>query len=103
MSVYEDRVVKLSDLVADDGAIEGQTFIGCHIKGPAVIWAIESTMSNCNLGGPDGNSVFWEVDPGQRPQIVGAIVCKRCNFERCTFQAVGFAGPPELREVFLAA
>ena len=43
---YEDRVIKITDLVGDDGLLDGFTFIGCHIKGPAVIWLAGSTLSN---------------------------------------------------------
>lgn len=102
MALYEDRVVKITELAGDNGVIENQTFIGCHIKGPAVIIGLEnSAITNSNLGGPDINALFWEIPPS-RPTIVGAIACKNCTFEKCTFQAVGFAGPPELRQQLAA-
>jgi hypothetical protein len=90
-----DRVVHLSQLAGEKGLLDGITFIGCDIKGPAVLVLQACTLSNCNLGGPSPDAVLWEV-PATRSVIVGAILAARCVFEKCTFMNIGIAGPPEL-------
>jgi hypothetical protein len=60
---YEDRVIKITDLVGDDGLLDGFTFIGCHIKGPAVIWLAGSALSN-NVLSDTADAVLWDILPG---------------------------------------
>jgi hypothetical protein len=92
---YQDRVVRLSELVGDKlpPIIEGFTFDGCHIMGPAVV-ALEATtpgsggMSNCTFDGePDG--LFVQLAPDQQ-QVIGAILLKDCQFDTCRFRGIGF-------------
>ena len=89
---YEDRVIKITDLVGDDGLLDGFTFIGCHIKGPAVIWLAGSTLSN-NVLSDTADAVLWDILPG-RQRITGAVIAKGCTFERCTFVNIGLSAPP---------
>jgi hypothetical protein len=90
---YEDRVIKITDLVGDDGLLDGFTFIGCHIKGPAVIWLAGSTLSN-NVLSDTADAVLWDILPG-RQRITGAVIAKGCTFERCTFVNIGLSAPPD--------
>jgi hypothetical protein len=101
---YVERVVRLSELVDDRGVLEGCAFDRCHITGPAIIGVTgKTTVKDCNLGGPTAEAVLWEFDPSLRPVVVGVLVCKDCTFDGCSFQNVGFAGPPELIQMFRAA
>jgi hypothetical protein len=92
---YEDRVIRVAELAGEKGVIENARFVGCDIKGPAVIIVRDSTLSNSNLGGPSADAVLWEISPA-RTVVVGAILAQGCVFDRCTFMNIGFAGPPEL-------
>lgn len=92
---YRDRVIRITELAGDRGVIENARFIGCDIKGPGVIVLKDSTLSDSNLGGPSADAVLWEIPP-TRPVVVGAILAQGCEFDRCTFMNIGFAGPPDL-------
>jgi hypothetical protein len=92
---YQDRVVRLADLVGDKlpPVIEGFTFDGCHIIGPAVVAFQASApgaggMANCSFDG-DVDGLFVQLAPEQE-QVVGAILLKDCQFDRCRFQGIGF-------------
>jgi hypothetical protein len=92
---YQERVVRLSELVGDrmPPVIEGFTFDGCHIVGPAVV-ALEATspgsggMSNCTFDG-EPDALFVQLAPEQE-QVIGAVLLKDCQFDNCRFQGVGF-------------
>ena len=94
-SHYQDRVVRLHELLPDSGPpiIDGFTFDGCHILGPALVVLQASApgsggMTNCTFDGPlDGICV--QLAPDQE-QVIGAVLLKDCFFDRCRFQAVGF-------------
>jgi hypothetical protein len=97
---YRNQVIKLADLVAEDGRLEGFTFVGCHIKGPAVVGLLSGTrVEHCNLGGPNADALLWEL-PNNRRIVVGAIGAIDCTFEECTFVGIGFTGPPDLIAAF---
>jgi len=94
-SHYQDRVVRLHELLPDSGppVIDGFTFDGCHIQGPAVVTLHASgpgtaQITNCNFDG-DPNGLFIQLAPEQ-DHLIGAIVLKDCRFDRCRFQGVGF-------------
>jgi hypothetical protein len=91
---YEDQVVKITDLVGDDGILDGVSFLGCQIKGPAIVWPGSSALRECNLGGPGPDAVLWEA-PRSGTVLVGVIIAKNCTFERCTFLNIGFVMPPD--------
>ena len=92
---YKDRVIRLCELVAENGVLTSVRFDHCDIKGPAVVVLQDSTLSHSNLGSPSADAILWEI-PLSRPVVVGAILAKDCVFDRCTFFNVGFAGPPTL-------
>ena len=78
----------------NDHRIQGYIFVGCEIHGPAILgfggtWSI----TNCDLGVPSLDAIFWEVPP-TRQEVVGPIMVIDCTFDHCTFRGVGFAGPP---------
>lgn len=94
---YEDRVVRISELVEVDGLLEGFTFERCHIDGPAIIVPSgHATLTKCSLG-PSLDAVLWEIPP-TRPAVVGAIEARDCVFDGCEFRNVGLAGPPDFVE-----
>ena len=92
---YQDRVVRLAELVGDKmpPVIEGFTFDGCHIVGPAMVH-LEATspgaggMTNCTFDGPP-DELFVQLAPEQE-RLRGAILLKDCQFDRCRFQGIGF-------------
>jgi hypothetical protein len=45
-------------------------------------------MTNCRMDG-ELDALFVQLAPGQE-QIIGAIQLKDCQFDKCTFQGVGF-------------
>ena len=99
---FRDDVVRVASLTVTSPLISGLTFSNCQIIGPAVLALMGGVeISHCVFEG-DVNSIFWEV-PHSRPLVFGAVGVRDVVFSRCTFQAVGFAGPPELREMFQAA
>jgi hypothetical protein len=94
---FEGGVVRLCDLVSDEGRLSDYTFIDCQIKRPAILWLDSSVMTNNNLGGPV-DALLWEVPVGR--VVIGPVLVINCTFERCTFERVGFAGPPALIQNF---
>lgn len=96
--IYQERVVRLCELAGDEGALDGFEFTGCQVKGPAVLVPRGGvSITNSNLGGPSQDALLWEI-PRSRPVVVGAIPVTNCAFDGCTFERVGFAGPPEFIE-----
>lgn len=97
-----DDVVRIASLTVTSPQINGMTFVNCQIIGPAVLALLEGVeMSHCTFEA-DVNALFWEV-PASRPVVYGAVGLTNVVFSRCVFQAIGFAGPPELRQMFEAA
>jgi hypothetical protein len=99
---YEDRVLRIGELLVADGppVLEGFTFVGCHIQGPAVLLLQgNSVLTNNTFDAPSLDALFWEIPP-KRPAVVGAVLALNCHFERCRMEGIGFAGPAELRALF---
>jgi hypothetical protein len=96
---YRGRVVRLCELVGDDGVLDGFVFEDCEIMGPAVVSLQgKGSLVNSDLGGP-ADALLWEV-PLSRPTVIGAILALNCTFEACRFRGVGFAGPPDFVSKF---
>lgn len=94
-----NEVVSITSLAVTSPLIQGYTFINCRIVGPAVLAVLsEVSIEHCHFEA-DINSLFWEVDPATRPTVYGAVGIQDVSFSNCTFQAIGFAGPRELREL----
>jgi hypothetical protein len=96
---HEREPIRLCELVAGDGVLDGHTFVECHIKGPAILALLgEPVLTDCDFGG-DASQILWEVDTKTRPSVVGVIVADHCTFVGCVFEGVGFAGDHELIEL----
>jgi hypothetical protein len=98
---YRNDVVRLADLTVNSSTIDGITFVGCQILGPAVLVPISSTIVGCTWDAPDVNALFWEI-ASDRPVVVGAIAAVGCTFSSCKFSEVGLAGGRDLREQFVS-
>ncbi len=94
---YVREVVRMPLLAGDEGVVRDMAFEGCDIKGPAVLVPQGSTIEHSTFRG-DADALFWEI-PRERSRVIGAVLVERCIFTGCTFENVGFAGPPE----FIAA
>jgi hypothetical protein len=90
---YEDRVVRLADLVGSGTVLDGFTFVGCQVNGPALILPRDSVFASNDFDSPTPDALLWEIAP-ERPEVVGVIEVTNCTFERCRFAHVGIAGPP---------
>lgn len=102
-STYDSEVIRLADLATTGHELVGYTFTNCLILGPGLLAVGGTTeLSNCDLGGPNLDALFWVVTP-EREVIVGPVLATDCRFLGCRFQGVGFAGPPELRDKLLTA
>jgi hypothetical protein len=92
---YEERVLRIHQLLADDPILSGFTFVGCLISGPAVLVVQPgSTIIGCRFDTTDLEALLWEI-PDSRSRVIGAIAVVDCYFERCTFKDIGFAGVVE--------
>ena len=97
---YEDRVLRITELVDIDGLLDGFTFINCEISGPAIIIPSGSQITGADTGAP-ANAFLWEIPLVEgRLQKVGAILAQNCVFERCRFRNVGLAGPTDFVREF---
>jgi hypothetical protein len=99
---YEDRVVRLAELVDGGTVLDGFTFVGCQISGPAVILPRDSVFASNNFSSPNPDALLWEIPP-KRTEVVGVIEVRNCTFERCQFSNVGIAGPPKVVKHFRAS
>jgi hypothetical protein len=99
---YEDRVVRLCELVGTGTVLEGFTFVGCQVEGPAVLLPRDSVFASNDFDAPSTDALLWEIAP-KRPEVVGVIEVANCTFERCRFSRVGIAGPPAVIEHFRAS
>jgi hypothetical protein len=99
-TIYEDRVLKLADLVAHNtNRIEDTTFINCQINGPAVMFAEDCEVNNCTFDAPNMDVVVWAIPPDE-PKI-GGIHAVKCVFEACRLSMIGIAVTPEQAEEML--
>lgn len=90
-NVYRDAVIRVAEFAGELGVLDGFVFVGCDLKGPAVLVPQGSNFANSNLiGAPD--ALLWEIPP-ERTEVIGAILARNCTFEDCTFVNVGLAGP----------
>lgn len=97
--VFRNDVVRLADLTVNTVELNGYEFSNCRILGPAILMPIgTTTIANCGWEAPGFDAVFWEIRP-DREVVIGAIAAVDCIFSACTFQGVGLAGLPDLRQV----
>lgn len=86
----------MTEFAGDRGTLDGFVFVGCDLKGPAVMIPQGSNFANTNLVG-DADALLWEIPP-DRPEVIGAVLARNCTFEDCTFVNVGLAGPHDFVE-----
>ncbi len=82
--------------------IDGITFTGCRIEGPAIMLVLPGTTFDAvNFGeskGDIGNLVLRPV----RNMAIGAIPVINCSFQNCEFHALGFTGNEQILSEILA-
>jgi hypothetical protein len=93
----EGGQIKLTDLCDANGKVLDLYAEGVTFTGPAVMVPDGCTLNECtwDAGGGGAEAVVWEIDPA-RPAVVGAVHAVNCNFQRCQFTNVGFAGTTEM-------
>lgn len=100
---FRNQVVRIADLAVTTETIEDYEFSHCRIIGPAILALLESvTISGAKFNAPGLEAVFWEVGPERGP-VVGVVAVRRCVFSGCTFEMIGIAGPPEMRQILEGA
>lgn len=94
---YYGENIRLTELVGDDGVLEGFRFTDCQIKGPAVlvVQGEFNLVDNTIEGDPE--AFLWELSP-DREWVLGAILVKDSTFEGCTFTNIGLAGRTDFIE-----
>ena len=105
--VFEDVDVSLFDLhvahhSAGLGVIQGRTFRGCRIQGPAIMLVSAGVQfGDCNFGDPDGDMRNLVLRPvGAR--ALGTIPFRDTVFDGCEFYNVGFTGPEDILNELLS-
>lgn len=78
---YDDKVIYLTELLdrrAQCPMLEGFTFTGCHVLGPAVVALIgNNTLNGCRFRN-DQDAMLYEVPEGSTK--VGIIGLANCTF-----------------------
>ncbi|WP_309627255.1 hypothetical protein [Brevundimonas sp.] len=105
--VIQDVDLNLFDLhVANHGPalgmIDGRTFRGCRIQGPAIMLVSYGVrFDDCSFGDPDGDMRNLILRPvGAR--ALGTVPFRDTLFEGCEFYNVGFTGPEDVLNDLLA-
>ena len=106
-TVFENVDVNLFDLhVAHHGAglgiIQGRTFRGCRLQGPAIMLVSSGVhFSDCNFGDPESDMRNLVLRPvGSR--ALGTIPFRDTVFDGCEFYNVGFTGPEAILNELLS-
>jgi hypothetical protein len=104
---FVDEDLALYDLFAHHlktgrSMIDGISFTGCRIEGPAIMLILPGTTFDAvNFGeskGDIGNLVLRPV----RNMAIGAIPVINCAFRNCEFHALGFTGNEQILGEILA-
>ena len=105
-AVFEDVDVPLHALMAacisrGVSMIQGRTFRGCRLLGPAIVLVgAATTFDDTNFGdgrGQVGNLLLRPVGD----KAIGAIPLVQCAFEGCEFREVGFTGGEDFLKAVL--
>jgi hypothetical protein len=105
-TVFENVDVNLFDLhvahhSAGLGIIQGRTFRGCRIQGPAIMLvSVGVQFGDCNFGDPDGDMRNLILRPAG-PRALGTIPFRDTVFDGCEFYNVGFTGSAEVLDQLL--
>ena len=82
--------------------IDGITFTGCRLEGPAIMLVLPGTTFDAvNFGesrGDIGNMLLRPV----RNMAIGTIPVVNCTFVNCEFHALGFTGNESILNELLA-
>lgn len=99
-TVFEDVDLSLAQVYLaaaqrGPGAIDGRTFRGCRIQGPAVMLVGgDTTFEDTNFGDSRGDMANMILRPAGS-KVIGAIPVRGCTFIGCEFFGIGFTGAPE--------
>lgn len=105
--VFENEDMALYDLFMATlrqgrAIIEGITFKGCRIEGPAVMLVLDGTSFEAtNFGNSKGNMGNMVLRPAANIAI-GTIPVRNCTFEGCEFFGLGFTGEEAIVDQILA-
>jgi hypothetical protein len=98
-TTFQDVDISLFELFAAvtgharPGLIEGRTFRGCRLQGPAIVLASSGvTFEGVNFGDSGGDMRNLLLQP-VGPRALGTIPLRNCTFVNCEFIYVGFTGP----------
>src|SRR5947208_3427123 len=58
---YRDKVLRIADLIGPEMSLVGLTFVGCHIKGPAVLYLRDTNIFLSRIGTEDIDAAFWYI------------------------------------------
>lgn len=96
----QNQAVRLVDMTVARPFIIGIRFQNCLILGPAVVVMLNGGgFQDCVFDAPP-EQLLWDF-PTETTKI-GAIGLTNCSFKGCRFEGIGFAGPPDFAEQFIA-
>ena len=107
VTVFENVDLNLFDLhvahfSAGIGVIQGRTFRGCRLQGPAIMLVSAGvTFNDCNFGDPGGDMRNLVLRPAGA-RALGTIPFRDTVFEGCEFYNVGFTGPEDILNELLS-
>lgn len=105
--MFENEDLALYDLFAHHlrtgrSVIDGVSFKGCRVEGPAVMLVLDGTTFDAtNFGESKGNIGNLVLRPVAH-MAIGAIPVRNCSFDGCEFHALGFTGNEAIIEQILA-
>ncbi len=99
MALYE---LFVHHLRTNRAMIDGITFTGCRIEGPAVMLVLDgTTFDSTNFGESKGDIGNLVLRP-TRNMAIGAIPMRNCTFIGCEFYMLGFTGNDAILDQILA-
>ena len=82
--------------------IDGITFTGCRIEGPAIMLVLDgTTFEATNFGESKGDIGNLVLRP-TRNMAIGAIPVRNCTFVGCEFAMLGFTGNAAILDQILS-
>lgn len=98
--VFENLDLSLQEVFAHavargEPVIQGRTFKGCRIQGPAILLVSNRvTFEDTNFGDSRGDIRNLLLKP-VGDKVIGALPVRDCAFIGCEFYGVGFTGTDE--------
>jgi hypothetical protein len=90
---FENKAVRVADLVVTTDVVRETDFVNCQIIGPAIVYFENCTLVNVIFTG-NLEAMLYEVEES-RP-IQGVVVFDRCLFDQSRFERIGLIGTAEL-------